>query len=417
MTYDHLLSRFLEYVRLNTRSDPHSPTIPSTPGQITLAHQLADEMRAIGVTDVHYLESNGHVVGTIPATTTQPVPRIGFISHLDTADFNADGVNPQVIEAYDGGVITLGQTGFRLDPAVFPSLTRYVGQTLVTTDGTTLLGSDDKSGLAEIMTAAEYLLAHPEIEHGDIRVGFGPDEEIGTGADAFDVADFDVDFAYTVDGGPLGELSYETFSAAAAEVHVQGRAVHPGTAKDQMINALQLIVDFHNALPERDRPESTAGREGFFHLQAINGTVEEAHASYIIRDHDDAGFAARKQTMLDIAGRLNAEFDAERVRVDLRDQYYNMARIIEADMTPVDLAQAAMVGLGIEPVIQAVRGGTDGSKISFLGIPTPNLFAGGENFHGRFEYVSLQSMEKAVDVIVAIVRANVPTDAPDQPPS
>jgi len=406
MKYDTLLDRFLDYVRVNTRSDPHSQTIPSTQTQVAFARRLADEMTRIGVGNVHYLESNGYVVGTIPATSAKPVPRIGFVSHMDTADFNADGVNPQVVEAYDGGVLPLGQTEFALDPAVFPDLARYTGQTLVTTDGTTLLGSDDKSGLAEIMTAAEFLLANPQIEHGEIRIGFGPDEEIGTGADAFDAADFDVDFAYTVDGGPLGELSYETFSAAAAHIHVQGRAVHPGTAKDQMINALQLIVDFHNALPEHDRPQSTAGREGFFHLQEIDGTVEEATASYIIRDHDDAAFAARKQTLTDIAQHLNAPFDTERVRVDMHDQYYNMARIIEQDMTPVELARAAMVKLGIDPVIQPVRGGTDGSKISFMGIPTPNLFAGGENFHGRFEYVSLQSMEKAVDVILEIVQMN-----------
>ena len=410
MKYGTLLDRFLGYVRVNTRSDPHSQTIPSTPTQVEFAHQLAAEMTQIGVQNVHYLESNGYVVGTIPATTNNPVPRIGFISHMDTADFNADGVNPQVIENYDGGVIPLGQSEFCLDPAVFPSLTHYVGQTLVTTDGTTLLGSDDKSGLAEIMTAAQYLLANPDIEHGEIRLGFGPDEEIGTGADAFDVTDFDVDFAYTVDGGALGELSYETFSAAGAQVRVQGLAVHPGTAKGQMISALQLLIDFHNALPEHDRAEATEGREGFFHLQEISGTVEEATASYIIRDHDDTKFAGRKQTMTDIAARLNQAFDTERVHVEMHDQYYNMARVIEQDMTPVSLARAAMERLGIDPVIEPVRGGTDGSKISFLGIPTPNLFAGGENFHGRFEYVSLQSMEKAVDLIVAIAQMNVEAD-------
>ena len=407
MSYDNLLDRFLAYVRVNTRSDPTSTTTPSTPSQADFAKKLGDEMRSIGVKDVHYLESNGYVVGTIPATTTKACPKIGFVSHVDTADFNAEGINPQVIENYDGGVIALGTSGFSLDPAVFPSLKRYIGQTLVTTDGTTLLGSDDKSGVAAIMTAAEYLLAHPEIEHGEIRIGFGPDEEIGTGADKFDVPDFDVDFAYTMDGGPLGELSYDTFSAAAATVNVQGRSVHPGTAKGQMVNALQVLIDFHNALPEHDRPELTEGREGFFHLNGFGGTVEQASSNYIIRDHEDEAFAVRKKLMTDIAAKLNAAFDEPRVTVEMHDQYYNMARVIEQHMEIVDLAKQAMGNLGITPDIVAVRGGTDGSKISFLGLPTPNLFAGGENFHGRFEYVPLQSMGRGVDLIVEIVKLNV----------
>ena len=406
MKYDTLLDRFLDYVRINTRSDPTSGQTPSTPSQVEFAHRLGGEMRRIGVVDVHYLESDGYVVGTIPATTDRAVPRIGFIAHIDTADFDADGVNPQVVTQYGGGVIPLGTSGFALDPAVFPRMRHYIGETLITTDGTTLLGSDDKSGVAEIMTAAEYLLAHPEIEHGIIRIGFGPDEEIGLGADHFDVADFDVDFAYTMDGGPLGELSYETFSAAAATVHVQGRDVHTGTAKNEMINALQVLIDFHDALPAHDRPELTEGREGFYHLQHLGGTVEEAESGYLVRDHDDDGFAARKQKMLDIAAEMNAGFGETRVRVELRDQYYNMKRIIEKDMRPVDLARAAMGELGIKVDVMAVRGGTDGSKISFLGIPTPNLFAGQENMHGRYEYVSLESMEKAVDVIVRIAEIN-----------
>jgi len=406
MSYENLLDRFLSYVRVNTRSDSTSGTTPSTPSQVEFAKKLGDEMRRIGVKDVHYLESNGYIIGTIPATTAKACPKIGFVSHVDTADFNAEGINPQVIENYDGGVIPLGTSEFSLDPAAFPSLKRYVGQTLVTTDGTTLLGSDDKSGVAEIMTATEYLLVHPEIEHGEIRIGFGPDEEIGTGADKFDVADFNVDFAYTMDGGPLGELSYETFSAAAAEVRVQGRSVHPGTAKDQMVNALQVLIDFHNALPSHDRPELTEGREGFFHLYAMSGTVEQASSSYIIRDHDDDAFAARKKQMTDIADGINASLDEPRVSVELHDQYYNMARIIEQHMEIVELAKAAMVNVGITPDIVAVRGGTDGSKISFLGLPMPNLFAGGENFHGRFEYVSLQSMERAVDLIIEIAKLN-----------
>jgi len=407
VSYDNLLNRFLSYVRVNTRSDATSSTTPSTPSQAEFAQKLGDEMRRIGVKDVHYLESNGYVIGTIPATTTKACPRIGFVSHVDTADFNAEGISPQVIENYDGGVILLGTSGFSLDPADFPALKRYIGQTLVTTDGTTLLGSDDKSGVTEIMTAAEYMLAHPEIEHGEIRIGFGPDEEIGTGADKFDVADFNVDFGYTVDGGPLGELSYETFSAASADVHVQGRSVHPGTAKGQMVNALQVLIDFHDALPNHDRPELTEGREGFFHLHGMSGTVEQAQASYIIRDHDDSAFAARKQLMTDVADRLNASLDQPRITVTLHDQYYNMARVIEQNMAPIELAKRAMAKVGITPVIEPVRGGTDGSKISFMGIPMPNLFAGGENFHGRFEYVSLQSMESAVDLIIEIAQLNV----------
>ena len=312
-------------------------------------------------------------------------------------------VNPQIVENYDGGVIALGDSGFTLDPADFAHLNNYKGQTLITTDGTTLLGADDKSGIAEIMTAIEYLTAHPEIKHGEIRVGFGPDEEIGVGADQFDAEDFDVDFAYTVDGGPLGELQYETFSAAGAEITFKGRNVHPGTAKGQMINALQLAIDFHNKLPEGARPELTEGYEGFYHLMNIDGTVEEASASYIIRDFETESFEKRKDLMQSIADQMNAELGSERVLLTLKDQYYNMKQVIEKDMTPITLAKEVMEDLGITPIIEPIRGGTDGSKISFMGIPTPNIFAGGENMHGRFEYVSLQTMERAVDTIIGIV--------------
>lgn len=322
---------------------------------------------------------------------------------MDTADFNAENVNPQIVENYDGGVIALGDSGFTLDPADFAHLNNYKGQTLITTDGTTLLGADDKSGIAEIMTAIEYLTAHPEIKHGEIRVGFGPDEEIGVGADQFDAEDFDVDFAYTVDGGPLGELQYETFSAAGAEITFKGRNVHPGTAKGQMINALQLAIDFHNKLPEGARPELTEGYEGFYHLMNIDGTVEEASASYIIRDFETESFGKRKALMKSIADQMNAELGSERVLLTLKDQYYNMKQVIEKDMTPITLAKEVMEDLGITPIIEPIRGGTDGSKISFMGIPTPNIFAGGENMHGRFEYVSLQTMERAVDTIIGIV--------------
>lgn len=328
---------------------------------------------------------------------------IRFISHMDTADFNAEGVNPQVIENYDGGVIELGNSGFKLDPADFKSLEKYPGQTLITTDGTSLLGADDKSGIAEIMTTIEYLTAHPEIKHCEIRVGFGPDEEIGVGANKFDAEDFDVDFAYTVDGGPLGELQYETFSAAGAELHFQGRNVHPGTAKGQMVNALQLAIDFHNQLPENDRPELTEGYQGFYHLMDVTGSVEEVRASYIIRDFEKDAFEARKASMQSIADKMNEELGSDRVTLNLTDQYYNMKEVIEKDMTPITIAKAVMEDLGITPIIEPIRGGTDGSKISFMGIPTPNIFAGGENMHGRFEYVSLQTMERAVDTIIGIV--------------
>lgn len=403
MKYPTLLERFLTYVKVNTRSDETSTTTPSTPSQVEFAKNvLIPEMGRVGLQNVYYLP-NGFAIGTLPANDPSLTRKIGFISHMDTADFNAENISPQVIENYDGGAIPLGDSGYSLDPADFANLHNYKGQTLITTDGTTLLGADDKSGIAEIMTAIEYLNAHPEIKHCEIRVGFGPDEEIGVGADKFDAEDFNVDFAYTVDGGPLGELQYETFSAAGAEITFKGRNVHPGTAKNQMVNALQLAIDFHNQLPEEDRPEKTDGYQGFFHLMNIEGTVEEANASYIIRDFETENFESRKAMMEDIASKMNQELGAERVLLTLKDQYYNMKQVIEKDMTPVDLAKEVMEDLGITPIIEPIRGGTDGSKISFMGIPTPNLFAGGENMHGRFEYVSLQTMERAVDTIIGIV--------------
>ncbi|URZ86783.1 peptidase T [Floricoccus penangensis] len=406
MKYEELLNRFVKYVKVNTRSDENSTTTPSTQSQVAFAHELAKEMEAVGLQDVHYLESNGYVIGSLPANTDKDVRKIGFLAHMDTADFNAENVNPQIVENYDGGVLKLGDTEFTLDPKDFPNLNNYHGQTLITTDGTTLLGSDDKSGIAEIMTAIDYLVKHPEIKHGEIRVGFGPDEEIGIGADKFDVADFDVDFAYTMDGGPLGELQYETFNAASAKLHFQGKNVHPGTAKDQMVNALQLAIDFHNALPENARPELTEGRDGFYHLLDLSGVPEEADSVYIIRDHDRKTFEDMKAKMIQIADEMNKAFESPRVTAEINDQYYNMAEIIEKDMSIIELAEKAMKNLDITPVIEAVRGGTDGSKISFLGTPTPNIFAGGENMHGRFEFVSLQTMEKAVDTIIEIAKLN-----------
>ncbi|MCJ1971489.1 peptidase T [Lactococcus carnosus] len=406
MINQKMTDRFLRYVKRNTRSDEASTTVPTTQSQVEFAGLLADEMREIGVENVHYLPSNGYVIGTIPATTDKAVRKIGLISHLDTADFNAEGVNPQLIENYDGKEITLGASAYSLDPKDFPNLNNYLGQTLITTDGTTLLGADDKAGIAEIMTAADYLLQHPEIEHGEIRIGFGPDEEIGVGADLFDVVDFDVDFAYTIDGGPLGELEYETFNAAGVTITIAGRNVHPGTAKNQMINALQLANDFHNRLPEAARPELTDGRQGFYHLASLTGTPEAAEMTYIIRDHDRTVFEEMKANLLAIADQLNASFDQVRLTATVKDQYYNMAEVIEKDMSIVTLAETAMKNLGITPKIEPVRGGTDGSKISFMGIPTPNIFAGGENMHGRFEFVSLETMQAAVDTIIEIVTLN-----------
>lgn len=406
--YENLLPRFLRYVKTETRSDESSQTTPSTQTQVAFAQVLKKELEDLGLTNVFYNEENGFVIGTLPSNVEKKVRSIGFIAHMDTADFNAVNVNPQIIENYDGEstIVLDSEEHYTLNTKDFPNLKNYEGHTLITTDGSTLLGADDKAGIAEIMTAMEILLKNPTIPHGEIKVAFGPDEEIGVGADKFDVQQFDVDFAYTVDGGPLGELQYETFSAAQANISIQGKNVHPGTAKDTMINALQLAIDFHNQLPADEVPEKTTGYEGFFHLMGLNGNVEEATMSYIIRDHDREKFEARKAKITEIQEKLNSRFDQTRVKVDMYDQYYNMREIIEKDMSIVELAKQAMIDLEIEPVIEPVRGGTDGSKISYLGIPTPNLFAGGENMHGRFEFVSLQVMEKATDVIVKIAELN-----------
>jgi peptidase T len=405
--YNHLVDRFLKYVKVNTRSDVNSETIPSTERQVTFAKEvLIPDLEAIGLSEIHYNEANGFVTATLPANTEQEVPTIGFIAHIDTADFASENIQPQVHEDYDGEAIQLNDQ-FTLSPEDFPNLKNYVGQTLITTDGTTLLGSDDKSGIVEILSAVEYLIDHPEIKHGKIRVAFGPDEEIGRGADHFDVEHFAADFAYTMDGGPVGELQYESFNAAGLKLSIQGKNVHPGTAKDTMINALQLAHDFHAKLPAEDVPEKTDERQGFFHLMSVNGTVEEAEAEYIIRDHSRDKFNQRKQLAETIAKELNDRYAIDPITIELNDQYYNMAEIIEQDMRPVDLAQNAMLALDIKPIIEPIRGGTDGSKISFMGLPTPNIFAGGENFHGRYEYVSVQSMEKAVDTIVKIAELAV----------
>lgn len=402
---NQLVDRFIRYVKKETRSDETSTTVPSTPSQTEFLKDLVEELVALGYQNVRLNPKNSFVTATIPATTTKEVPVVGFIAHVDTADFEARNVQPQFHENYDGEAIVLDKEGkFVLSPKDFPNLKNYVGKTLITTDGTTLLGADDKAGVSEIVTAGAYLLAHPEIEHGKIRVAFGPDEEIGRGADLFDVEEFGCDFAYTMDGGPVGELEYESFNAAQAEITFQGKNVHPGTAKDTMVNALELARQFQNALPEFEVPEHTSGREGFYHLMYANGVVEEAKLVYIIRDHDRTLFEAKKAYLQLVADRLNASLDSNRISIDMKDQYYNMAEIIEEDFRAVEVAQKAMENLSITPIIEPIRGGTDGSKISFMGLPTPNIFAGGENFHGRYEFVAVESMEKARDVIIEITQ-------------
>ena len=403
--YPNLVDRFIRYVKVNTRSNEESTTVPSDPKEVAFLADLAEELKGLGLENVRTM-ADGYVFAELASNIDADVPAIGFISHVDTADFNAEGVNPQFVENYDGESDIKLNDDYTLSPADFPSLKKYKGHTLITTDGTTLLGADDKSGVAEIISAAEYLIAHPEVKHGKVVFGFGPDEEIGIGADNFHVKEFGADFAYTVDGGPLGELEWETFSAAAASIKIQGRNVHPGSAKDTMVNALQVAMDLHAALPAGDRPELTEGRQGFFHILKLNGTPEEAEMSYIIRDHDRIIFEERKQALRDIVEKMNGELGVERIKLDMYDQYYNMGEVLKDDMTSVDLAEAAMKALDIEPVIEPVRGGTDGSKITFLGLPTPNLFAGGENMHGRFEYVSTKVMHQAVDTILKIVELN-----------
>ncbi|MGY0837350.1 peptidase T [Aerococcus urinaeequi] len=409
MTYQikeqELLNRFIAYAKENTRSnEANADQVPSSPNQVAFAKKLVEELTTLGFSDVSYNKKDSFVTATIPATDdSKNYPTIGFFAHVDTADFNAENVQPQIIENYDGSVIPLGDSGYVLDPDEFDSLNKYVGQTLITTDGTTLLGADDKAGIAEIVTAGKYLIDHPEIKHGEVKVAFGPDEEIGVGADRFDVEGFAADFAYTMDGGPLGELEFETFHAASAVIEVAGKNIHPGSAKDLMINALQVAIDIHNQLPENERPENTEGREGFFHLMGMDGNVEAAKSTYIIRDHDRQQFENRKAAIQAAADNLNEFYGRKIATVTLNDQYYNMGEIIEKDMRPVTLAENAFAAVNIQPDIIAVRGGTDGSKLTYMGLPTPNLFAGGENMHGRFEYVSLQTMVKATEVILAIV--------------
>ena len=399
--------RLIRYAKINTRSDEASTTVPSTACQLDLLHLLVDELKAIGLQEVKFNPENAFVTATLPATSDKPVPTIGFIAHVDTADFNSENVQPRLIPNYDGQDIVLNQAqDIVMKVADFPALSSYQGQTLIVTDGTTLLGADDKSGIAEIMTAMAYLAAHPEIEHGKVRVAFGPDEEIGRGADRFDVAHFGCDFAYTMDGGPVGELQYESFNAAGARLHFHGKNIHPGTAKGKMINAVQLPKDFLSALPEDQVPEKTDGRQGFIHPMEAQVTVDQGQLDLIIRDHDRQAFQAKKDLVQSIVDKMNADYPVPVVSLEMKDQYYNMAEVIEQDMKSVEMAKSAMEAIGIKPIIEPIRGGTDGSKISFMGLPTPNIFAGGENMHGRYEFVAVESMVKATQVIVGIIRAN-----------
>ena len=399
-----LKERFLKYVAINTRSDENSDTFPSTAVQWNLLNALVEEMKLLGLEDVT-IDKYGYAMGTIPATKgKENAPVIGFLAHVDTApDMSGENVRPRIIESYDGEDIVLNNA-LTMKVAEFPELKRFIGHTLIHTDGTTLLGADDKAGVAEIMTAAEYLMAHPEVEHGKIRIGFTPDEEIGRGVDFFDVKAFGADFAYTMDGGYEGELEYENFNAASAKIAIQGRNVHPGYAKNKMINAIEVACELNNMVPAIERPQYTEGYEGFYHCIGLNGTVENATISYIIRDHDAEKFEQKKVWMWDIVGMLNKKYGQGTLTLTLKDQYYNMRKMVEPHPQVIDNALAAMRDADVEPLVRPIRGGTDGARLSFMGLPCPNIFAGGMNFHGKFEYCSLNSMEKAVKVIINIAK-------------
>ena len=404
--YKTLKDRFLRYVKFETRSDEKSETIPSTPTQIEFAKILVRELEEIGMENV-YVNDACFVNATLPGNIDKDVPVIGFIAHMDTADFNAVNVNPQIVENYDGKDIVLNEAkDIVLSVEEFPNLKNYVGKTVITTDGTTLLGADDKAGIVEIVEAMKYLIEHPEIKHGTVKVAFGPDEEIGRGADNFNVEEFGADFAYTMDGGPVGELEYESFNAAGAVFKIRGKSVHPGTAKGKLINASLIAAEVVNSFPADEVPEKTEGYEGFYFLDKISANCEEAELSYILRDHDREKFEMKKKFAANVAKKINEKYGKELVSVEIKDQYYNMGEIIKDHMNVVEIAEKAMKNLGIKPIIQPIRGGTDGSKISFMGLPTPNIFAGGENFHGKYEFVALESMILATDVIVEIVKLN-----------
>lgn len=395
---------FLSYVKFDTQSDDTTNMTPSTPGQMEFARYLKGELEKMGLEEIT-LDANGYLMATLPATTTKDVPVVGFIAHLDTApDMSGRHVKPRIVEKYEGGDITLNQEqGIVLSPNEFPEMLNYIGQDLIVTDGTTLLGADDKAGIAEIVSAVAYLQAHPEIEHGKIRIAFNPDEEIGQGAHKFDVELFGAEFAYTMDGGAVGELEYENFNAAGAKIMIKGRNVHPGSAKHKMINSIRVANQFIQMLPRWETPEHTEGYEGFYHLVGINGSVEETTLTYIIRDHDRDRFERRKREIEHLVRKTNEEYPGC-CTAEINDQYYNMREKIEPVMHIISLAEEAMREAGVEPKVQPIRGGTDGAQLSFKGLPCPNIFAGGENFHGRYEFVPIQSMEKARDVVINICR-------------
>ena len=403
----HIIDRFISYVTVDTESDPNSDTTPSTAKQWDLANQLVEELKAIGMEDVT-IDENAYIMATLPSNVDHDVPTIGFVSHFDTTpDFTGANVKPQIIENYDGGDIVLNkEQNIVLSPGYFKDLLQYKGQTIITTDGTTLLGADDKAGITEIVTAMEYLIKNPEIKHGKIRVGFTPDEEIGRGAHKFDVEKFGADWAYTMDGSKIGELEYENFNAAGAKITFKGKSVHPGYAKGKMINSMLLANKFISQLPEGEVPEQTTGYEGFFHVTGLNGSIEETTVQLIIRDHDRDKFEARKELIDKIVADINAQyavqFGEDIAIAVVKDQYFNMKEKVEPVMHIVDIAEKAMNELGITPLIKPIRGGTDGSQLSYMGLPCPNIFAGGHNFHGKYEYVPVESMQKAVEVIVKI---------------
>lgn len=399
-----LKERFLKYVAIDTQSSEESETFPSTEKQWTLLNLLVEEMKALGLTEVS-IDKYGYAMGTIPASEgCEDAPVIGFLAHVDTSpDMSGENVRPRIIENYDGSDIVLNNA-LTMRVADFPELKNFVGHTLIHTDGTTLLGADDKAGVAEIMTAAEYLLAHPEIKHGKIRIGFTPDEEIGRGVDFFDVKAFGADFAYTMDGGYEGELEYENFNAASAKIAIQGRNVHPGYAKNKMINAIEVACELNSLIPATERPQYTEGYEGFYHCVGLNGTVEQATISYIIRDHDADKFEQKKVWMWSVVDLLKKKYGEQVLTLTLKDQYYNMRKMVEPHPQVIELAKKAMTEAGVAPIVRPIRGGTDGARLSFMGLPCPNIFAGGMNFHGKFEYCSLDSMQRAMQVIVNLAR-------------
>lgn len=400
----NVVDRFLQYVKFDTQSDELTNMTPSTPGQMIFARALKEELEAMGLEDIT-LDDNGYLMATLPANTDKAVPTVGFIAHLDTSpDMSGKHVSPRIVQNYDGGDITLNsEKGIVLSPSEFPELLHYKGQELIVTDGNTLLGADDKAGIAEIVTAVDYLKNHPEIKHGKIRIAFNPDEEIGKGAHKFDVDLFGADFAYTMDGGEIGELEYENFNAAVAKITFTGRNVHPGYAKHKMINSMRIANQFVIMLPRWETPEHTEGYEGFYHLVGIEGSVEKTVLTYIIRDHDRDRFERRKKELEHLARKINGEFPGC-ASIEIHDQYYNMREKIEPVMHIIEIAEQAMRDSGLVPKVVPIRGGTDGAQLSFKGLPCPNIFAGGLNFHGRYEFVPVPSMEKATDVIVAIAR-------------